>query len=906
MITKKRFLLINICIVTLVVGGFCVTFANLKTRSQLLKDLKAEDNPYSLNLNANKPHSGNNRFDVSTKSGNTISFYGENLSAGSSGNYFVSLSAANKGYFGNGNTSGSQYENALSNLKYVRVNYSVSSGNPGTLTLLAGVDPNRLYERHYLTNGTGITLNTPANYFRIVADKAYSDDNNDILINSIELQYSNTCATGEYATTYGLPPAKQNRYCNMQILQLDLSGYSDFLIPGNFTPENLDVVKYTPYGGVQRSLSGKSNDFCYLNSQYYLDFNSGWLSSQTTGKGFGGYSLFDDGDILTIEGTFVGTGENNLGQKFHLPKSQFIFKNESGTNKIYNYLPVESINDSTASWWGKNGLQFYTYDNFLMERNDISNVGKLKPYTSDAITLKRNGYPFSIGTNNSGWYCLNKNPKSGGVLYQLEFNQGSINFGDANEIVNNDIIVLDGLFIANTYDLVYINGYSAKYKYDGSAWEIEQVTANKDNETVQERLKIGFWNGNCHFSEVSKLETIAATGINVIVGVNPVWNSNWNTILNRAQELGVQFIVDPRPYDSGIGSYTSWDGTCPSYANHPAILGFFMYDEPDSTQFSNIESVRQQFKATMPKDKIFFVNLFSGACGLESLYGPGSYTDSQAFDYEQNYVNYYGNTVNADMYGFDTYALFTDGYIRKSYFCDFDAWAYRSKIDDIPLWYTLLASGHNSGDSKTYVTPDQSTVRWQMAVGLTYGVDGLLGYLYAHNDDGNYSAMADNSGNIINQTLYNDYSTVVQEYTSWDDEYKNYIWQGTSAYDTGSTSMMFQNLHHNLNLSNYSSNITSNQDLLVGVFNHKFTNKLAYMITNAGNAPENGYYSRTKYNYNIPFSYSDATVTITFDNTYKGVYVYNRGIRTYHEINANSYSLTIQGMDGAFVVPTND
>ena len=176
MITKKQFLLTNICIVTLVIGVFCVTFANLRTRNNLLKDLKAEDNPYSLNLNANKPHSGNNRFDVSTKSGNTISFYGENLSAGSSGNYFMSLSAANKGYFGNGNTSGSQYENALSNLTYVRVNYSVSSGNPGTLTLLSGVEPNRLYERHYLTNGTGITLNTPANYFRIVADKAYSDE----------------------------------------------------------------------------------------------------------------------------------------------------------------------------------------------------------------------------------------------------------------------------------------------------------------------------------------------------------------------------------------------------------------------------------------------------------------------------------------------------------------------------------------------------------------------------------------------------------------------------------------------------------------------------------------------------------------------------------------------------------
>ena len=904
---KKKSILAGICIGTLSLSILCVTFTSLNNANPSIFNLDAQEDLYNLSLDGSHPHNGATKFDATTKSGNSLSFYGENISAGALNDYFMSISAVNHGYFGNGRSSDSQYENALSNLEYICVTFASDSDKAvGSLTLTAGVDASHLFERHYLNSGVGVLLNTPANYFRISAEKTYSDDANNILIQTIELRYSNTCGTGEYATTYGLLPASQNMHCNLQILQLDFSAYSDVLTNGNFTPETVDVIKYTPVGGQTRSLNGKSNDFAYLNTMNYLDFNSGWLSSQTTGKGFGGYSLFDDGDVLTIEGNFVGTSANNMGQKFYVPKCHFIFKNVEGTNYIYNYLPVKSINTGTAIWWQNKGLQFYSDDNFLMESNDITNVGKLKPYNSDSIVLKRNGYPFSIGKANEGWYCLNKYAKNGGTLYQLEFYQSSINFGDAGDIVNNDTIILDGLFIANTYDLLYVGGCSAKYKYDGSAWEIEQVTANKDNDVVEERLKIGFWNGNCHFSEVSKLETIAATGINVIVGVNPIWNSNWNTILNRAQELGVQFIVDPRPYDSGIGSYTAWDGTCPSYANHPAILGFFMYDEPNSTQFSNIESVRQQFKATMPSDKIFFANLFSGACGLESLYGPGSYTESQAFDYEDRYVGGYANAVEADMYGFDTYALFTDGYIRKSYFCDFDVWAYRSKIDELPLWYSLLASGHNSGDSKVYVTPNQDTVRWQMAIGLTYGADGLLGYLYAHNDDGNYHAMADNSGDIIDQTLYDNYSTVVQEYTNWDIDYKNYIWQGTSSYDTGNTNMMFQNLKHNINLSNYSTSVTSNQDLLVGVFNHKFTNKIAYMITNAGNAPENGYYSRIRYNYNIPFSYSAATVTITFGDTYKGVYVYNRGIRSYHEINSNSYSLTIQGMDGAFVVPTNE
>lgn len=901
-IMEKKPVLFGICICSLLVSFLCV-FAG-GSNSSLLQP-KAEEDLYSLTLNGDNPHSGSAEFIVTTKSGNHVSLFGENLSAGSLNEYFMKLSTSDKGYIGNGRTTGAVHENAFSNLEYISVTYSGDGGTAGTLTLTTGVDPSHLLERHYLTSGTGVYLNTPANYFRITADKAYSSDANNIIIESIELRYSDTCKTGEYAETYSLPPAKQNRYCNMQILQLDLSDYSDILIPGNFTPENLNVIKYTPFGGEQRSITNKSNDFTYLNSMYYLDFNSGWLSSQTTGKGWGGYSLFDDGDVFTIEGTFIGTGENNNGQRFHLPKSEFIVKNIGGTNYIYNYLRVETINTGTASWLMNNGLEFTSSDNFIVEASDITNVGKLRPYHADSIVLKRNGYPFNIGTENTGWYCMSKLAKRNGTTYHLEYSPGSINLGDASSIISGDTIIFDGLFYVTSNDLVYISGYSAKYTYSES-WSIEQVRANKDNEVVPEKLNIGFWNGNYHFSDISKLETIAATGVNVIVGVNPIWNGNWANILNRAEELGVKFIVDPRPFDSDKGCYVAWDGTCPSYANHPAVMGFFMYDEPSTPQFAEIESVRQQFKATMPADKLFFVNLFSGACGLDALYGKGSYSESLAFQYESNYVNEYANTVEADMYGFDSYALFTDGEIRKSYFCTFDDWAYRCKLDNLPLWFTFLASGHNSGDSKTYVTPTAEQIRWQMSVGLTYGVDGLLGYLYAHNNDDNYSAIADNNGDIINQTLYDDFSTVIHEFREWDSEYEDYIWQGTASYDAGSANMMFQNLSHNINLANYSTSVSSDQDLLVGVFNNKYSNKKAYMVTNAGSAPRSNYYSQSKYNYNLPYTYADATVTITFDDTYKGVYVIDKGVKTYHEINSNSYTLTVDGLNGVFVVPTNN
>ena len=903
---NKKIFISGIGICAIALSFSCILTLNSK-KVLNLESNKAEEDLYSLTLDDSNPHSGGTSFVARTKSGNNITFYGENLTSGQLNEYFVKLSTTNKGYIGNGISSGGMYENALSNLTYVNVVYeSDSANNVGTLTLTTGIDASHLFERHYLTSGNGVNLNTPANYFRITADKAYTSDCDNIIIKSIVLNYSDSCATGEYATAYGLAPANQNRYCTLKLLQLDLSAYSSVLNTGNFTPKDLSVIKYTPKGGVTRNLSNKSNDFAYLNSQYYLDFNSGWLSSQTTGKGWDGYSLFDDGDVLTIEGSFVGTASTNMGQEFYIPKSQFIFKSIEGVNYIYNYVPIESINTTTGQWFTNRGMQFYTYDNFVSQGSDITNVGKLKPYHADSVTLKRGGHSFSIGTENSGWYCLTKLPKQKGLTYQLELCQGSINMGDADSVRGGDIIILDGLFIADSYDLVYIDGYSAKFNYT-DAWSVEQVTESKDENVAKNRLNIGFWNGNYHFDSVSKLQTIADMGINVLICVNPVWNPNWNNILDATLDMGIQFIVDPRSYDSVNGGYLPWDGTCPSYANHPAVMGFFIYDEPNTTKFDDVAAALQQFKSVMPQDKIFFVNLLSGACGLEGLYGPGSYSESLASKYEDNYVNVFAEKVDADVYSFDSYPLFVDGDIRKSYFCSFDVWSYRSKQDDIPLWYTLLACAHDSGDAgKIYVTPNKEQIRWQMSVGLSYGVDGLMGYLYAHSADGNYVAMADNSGNIINQQLYDDYSDVVKEYRNWDEEYKDFVWQGTAYHDEGSTNMMFQNLKHKINLSTYSTSVTSSEDLLIGVFKNKYTDRTGYMITNAGSAPRSNLYSYTRYNYNLPFSYTDSNVTITFDDTYKGVYIYEDGVKRYQAINSNSLTLVVKQLDGVFVIPTNN
>ena len=183
------------------------------------------------------------------------------------------------------------------------------------------------------------------------------------------------------------------------------------------------------------------------------------------------------------------------------------------------------------------------------------------------------------------------------------------------------------------------------------------------------------------------------------------------------------------------------------------------------------------------------------------------------------------NKLDIKVLSWDNYSLLEGSGIRTEYFHNFEVMAGKN----LPLWYTMLSAGHNA----TYATPTADELRWQMAVAMTYGVQNIDHYTYtSHEDD--YSCMVEYE--TWNPTeLYYDIKTVNNEYLAWDHIYMAYKWQGVGAYDAGTSNAMLTMLENKLNLTNYGLTVaSSNEDLLVGVFDHN-GNK-AYMITNAGSA----------------------------------------------------------------------
>lgn len=402
-----------------------------------------------------------------------------------------------------------------------------------------------------------------------------------------------------------------------------------------------------------------------------------------------------------------------------------------------------------------------------------------------------------------------------------------------------------------------------------------------------EKLSIGVWNGSYHVFNIEHMEYLADAGIDLIIGVNEQWldSTGMEGILERAEMFDISIIADLR----------SWDGeTVPEYVDNPYLMGFLMYDEPSSTEFETLGELQEKFRAVMPEDKMFFVNLFGEACGYESLFGE-DYHPAQV-DYETYYLDYFTQTVNAECISYDAYPLQVGSYIRSPYYHNFDISAHKAQELGVPFWYTLLSSGHNTTDGR-YVTPTDEELRWQMAIAMTYGAENLTHYVYTTNEEG-YETMV-SYGDFQPTAIYDDVKTVNLEFRAWEDIYMSYDWVGTAQVNADKENALMAKLEYDISFQETGvlTGVQSSENLLVGVFENNGSH--AYMITNAGSTSACDLWMR----YN--FMMEDANVTLQLGaGDYRCVAVISQGEITYLPVNSdNTVSLTVGAFDGVFVIP---
>lgn len=224
------------------------------------------------------------------------------------------------------------------------------------------------------------------------------------------------------------------------------------------------------------------------------------------------------------------------------------------------------------------------------------------------------------------------------------------------------------------------------------------------------KLTIGIWCGTHHDFFFATMMLLKEAGIDQIIGPDDLWTGEDGMLemLDRAEQFGISVIPNLRGWDLN---------EVPAYADHPALQGFLMWDEPSATDFDWLADAKEKFRSLMPEDKVFYVNLFPQPCSYESLYGENY--DSNAVNYETNYVDVFLRKVQPEQLSVDYYPLMEGNLIRPSYYQNLETLAYRAKDNDIPLEVTVQNSGHDTTDGR-YVSPSVQQLRWQMAVAMTY------------------------------------------------------------------------------------------------------------------------------------------------------------------------------------------
>ena len=336
--------------------------------------------------------------------------------------------------------------------------------------------------------------------------------------------------------------------------------------------------------------------------------------------------------------------------------------------------------------------------------------------------------------------------------------------------------------------------------------------------------------------------------------------------LDEAWEHGVSVLVNER----------NWDGTIPDYLDHPAFLGFCVYDEPTYSTFGKLAAQKKEWLSSDMADKWFFVNVFPSYAEAEHL--------GENYD---TYIKDWIDCMNPEVLSMDHYAIVQNGEtksIRTTWFSDMDVCAHYASEAGIPFWYSLLSAGHMG----IYDTASVEEMRWQMAVGQAYGAQGLIHFLFAPQGE-DYTAMIDHE--LTNTTeLYDDVVIANAEVAKWDHIYMNFEWQGTDTIlgTLNKFSPAFELCKYRVDatLQSCITEITSDEDLLCGMFKDGDDNQ-GFMLVNATN-PADGY---------------DAAVSVTFEKEYTGALIIERGEQRVVALDGNTLDIVIPSSDGIFVIP---
>ncbi len=189
--------------------------------------------------------------------------------------------------------------------------------------------------------------------------------------------------------------------------------------------------------------------------------------------------------------------------------------------------------------------------------------------------------------------------------------------------------------------------------------------------------------------------------------------------LELAQKVGIKLLVgDSRIQpDKPVGKreLQEIDEVVRDYKNFPALLGYFVMDEPTEAFFKNLAIIKEEF-SLRDSSHMVYVNLFPNDASTKQ-WGTKTY---------QEYIDKYMQIVRPKFLSYDNYPFLSTGF-KERYYQNMEIIRAVALKAEIPFWAFTMSCQIDP----PYPRPKEPWIRLQMYSDLAYGAKGLDYFTYA-------------------------------------------------------------------------------------------------------------------------------------------------------------------------------
>lgn len=379
------------------------------------------------------------------------------------------------------------------------------------------------------------------------------------------------------------------------------------------------------------------------------------------------------------------------------------------------------------------------------------------------------------------------------------------------------------------------------------------------------------------------IKTLSECGISLLVDLGDIEQQDTLvTALNSASKYGVNILrYNYSPANFNSAKPDPIPSSCYEYYDYDSYLGNIVYDEPGTDKFKSISELTKYYNSVLP-GKLCYHNLLPMYANAAQLkYGASAadiaYYDSDP-DLYKNYVTSFAEAVEQDYICVDIYPYRSKGKSKTTYdeyLKNIDIFASSCREYGRDFWLYIQSSDYDGGKW----TPDYSDIRWQMYIGLSFGVKTFIHFQYSW---GNYEAFVKDG---VPTEIYYSAQKANKEILSISDDYAKYKNVGAFNLNCEKSKFDYAKFDNQYTGFNVLKDISSDDPLLFGCFEEKDGDGYAFTVVNMNN---------------INTKKQSASLTFRLDG-HDSIYMYRAGEKVKLNSNNGVYSLELEPAEGVFI-----